>query len=149
MRLVKDIFLFGLISIIAQTVEQIALFKLTSFEYLQETRHWYVIATMFGMLIYMYFIFRRRNNKSRPNFANLLIAMFFVQVLTIIWLIVVTFASVFFAAKSKPVPHFIPITIEYNSVNLIVQFLILSLGLPLIVLSIIYLLDNKRQPERS
>lgn len=144
MRIIGNILLLGLISIVLQTVEQIVLARLTSFEYLQERRHLFIISTMFVYLIFTYFILRRGNNKSRPAFLMTLTIMFFIQVLTIISLTAINIASAFLSTGSNFLPDTAAIAIQFDAADFIIKTLLFALGLPLIILTIIFLLDRQK-----
>lgn len=145
MKIIGHILLLGLISIIIQTIEQITLARTTSFEYLQETRHWFIISTMFVFIICIYFILRRWNNKTRPHFLKSLTIMFFVQVLTIVSLTIINIASAFFSTTSDFLPDTTAIAIQFDPADFIAKTLIFACGLPLIILTPIYLLDRQKK----
>ena len=144
MRITGHILLLGLFSIIVQTIVQFALARLTSFEYLQETQHLFIISTMLAFLVLTYFILRRWNNKSRPSFMKALTTMLFIQVLTIISLTTINIASVFFSTVSTFLPDTTAIAIQFDATDFIIKTLIFALGLPLIILTVTYLLDRKK-----
>jgi len=144
MKIIGHILLFGLFSIIVHTIVQITLAWLTGLEYLEETRHLFIITTMVAYLVLTYFILRRWNNKSRPIFIQALTTMFFIQVLTIISLTTINIASAFLSTDTNFLPDTTAIAIQFNATDFIIKTLVFALGLPLIILTVTYLLDRKK-----
>ncbi len=70
--------------------------------------------------------------------------MFFIQVLTIISLTTINIASVFFSTVSTFLPDTTAIAIQFDATDFIIKTLIFALGLPLIILTVTYLLDRKK-----
>lgn len=132
MRIIGHILLLGLFSIIIHAIEQIILANTMSFEYLQETRHWFIISTMFVVVVCMYFILRRWNNNTPPRLFISLIKIFFVQVITIVSLSVINIASAFFSTASDVLPDTGALAFQFDPTDFMAKTLIFAVVLPII-----------------
>ena len=148
MRIIGLILLLGLFSIIIHTIVQIILASTMSFEYLQETRHWFIISTMFVIIICMYFLLRRWNNNTRPQLFISLIKIFFVQVITIVSLSVINIASAFFSTASDVLPDTGALAFQFDPTDFMAKTLIFAVALPIIAFIPIYLVDKKIKRAR-
>ncbi|HNA59275.1 MAG TPA: hypothetical protein PLJ43_14185 [Chitinophagales bacterium] len=139
------IFLLGLISFVLHTVVQYALARAASFDFLQESRHWVIISTMLVFLVGCYFILRRWNGSVRPPFIKSWTIMFFVQVLTIVFLSVINLPSVFLSSSSGILPDPSAIGIQFDLADFILKTLIFAVIMPLIILVPLFLLDKRKK----
>ena len=143
MRPIRLIFLLGLISIVLHTVVQYALARAASFEFLQDSRHWFIISTMLIFLVGCYFILRRRNGSVRPPFIQSWLIMFFVQVFTIVFLSVINLPSAFQSSSSGILSDPAAIAMQFDPADFILKTLIFAVILPFIILTPLFLLDRR------
>lgn len=143
MRPIRRIFLLGLISIVLHAVIQYALASTASFEFLQESRHWFIISTMLTFLVGCYFILHRWHGSIRPPFIQSWLIMFFVQVFTIFFLSVINLPSAFQSSSSGILPDPSAIAIQFDPADFILKTMIFAVILPLIILAPLFLLDKR------
>jgi hypothetical protein len=140
MKELKQILPLGFISIALHVVVHLTLASISSYEFGQENEHVFIMATMFVLLLFIYFFVRYRNNKVRPSYFKTLAIMFFVQIITVFSLTSIKINSSFLSPGSKE--HH-PIALHIDPSDLSGKTLIFAIGLPSIVLTILYVMDKK------
>lgn len=143
MRFLLQLILLTLLSIALHSGVQLLSARWMSFESLQRNTHWFVILTMAGFIVLAYILLRRWNDRTKPKFLRGLLLIFIVQVISIVSLSVIRIISAFAALDPNLAPDTAALSMGFDPSDLLIKVVLFALGLPLLLLGVIYFLDGR------
>lgn len=140
MKTIKHSLILWIFSVLFHLVTQMIVCKIIKPEFPDDYRYMFFISTIAATITVSYLFLRFNSNNQKPKFSNSLFTICVSQSLTITTLII--------CFPIKQIENFIPdttaIALKFDWIDYLFKISVFSVGLPLILLPLIYLIDGRR-----